>query len=83
MRPMLQLRLEREIAAERRQNLSQQSSILAQIQQLSKTFRANPDQIKQYEALQQQLDVARDNLSSYIKARENFRLQVAQRTVPW
>ncbi|MFN9610791.1 MAG: GumC family protein [bacterium] len=83
LRPMLQLRLEREIAAERRQNLSQQSSILAQIQQLSKTFRANPDQIKQYEALQQQLDVARDNLSSYIKARENFRLQVAQRTVPW
>lgn len=27
--------------------------------------------------------VARDNLTSYIKARENFRLQVAQRTVPW
>ena len=83
LRPMLQRRVEREIAADRRQNLSQQASIVAQIQQLSKTFRANPDQIKQYEALQQQLDVARDNLSSYIKARENFRLQVAQRTVPW
>jgi capsular exopolysaccharide synthesis family protein len=27
--------------------------------------------------------VARDNLTSYIKARESFRLQVAQRTVPW
>ena len=39
--------------------------------------------MQKYEALQQQLEVARDNLTSYIKARESFRLQVAQRTVPW
>ena len=39
--------------------------------------------IKGYEALQQRLEVARDNLGGYLKAREDFRLEVAQSTVPW
>ena len=83
LRPVLQSQLAGEISGDLRQNLSQQAAIRAKTEQLVQTFRVNPDQIKKYEALQQQLEVARDNLSSYIKARENFRLQVAQRTVPW
>jgi capsular exopolysaccharide synthesis family protein len=39
--------------------------------------------IKSYEALQQRLAIARENLGSYLKARETFRLEVAQSTVPW
>jgi succinoglycan biosynthesis transport protein ExoP len=83
LRPLLQQRQESELQADLSQNLAQQQEIERQLARLAGTFRANPNQIKQYQALQQQLEVARDNLSSYIKARENFRLQVAQRTVPW
>jgi len=71
------------IEASLKENGSQLQEIQRQMAQMGRSFNANPQKIKQYEALQQQLDVARDNLSSYIKARENFRLQVAQRTVPW
>jgi capsular exopolysaccharide synthesis family protein len=83
LRPLLQRRQEGELQADLSQNLSQQREIQRQLNRLARTFTANPNLIKQYESLQQQLEVARDNLSSYIKARENFRLQVAQRTVPW
>lgn len=83
LRPLLQRRLQAEIQADLSQNLSQQAEIERQLASLRNNFRATPTQIKQYDALQQQLDVARNNLSSYIQARENFRLQVAQRTVPW
>jgi len=83
LRPMLQRRQLGEIQADLAQNLSQQQEIWRQLNQLAKGFAINPQQIKQYDALQQQLEVAKDNLSSYIKARESFRLQVAQRTKPW
>ena len=53
------------------------------LKQLEQQFRRDPDLIRKYEALQQRLAVARDGLGSYIKARESFRLEVAQRTVPW
>lgn len=83
LRPLLQRRELDAIEASLKENRSQQAEIQRQLAQLDRSFSANPQKIKQYEALQQQLEVARDNLSSYIKARENFRLQVAQRTVPW
>ena len=65
------------------ENKIQQGEIQRQIDSLTLKFTPNPGQIKKYDLLQQQLDVARENLTSYIRARENFRLQVAQRTVPW
>jgi succinoglycan biosynthesis transport protein ExoP len=83
LRPLLQARQESELQADLSQNLSQQKEIGQQLARLARAFQANPNQIKQYQSLQQELDVARENLSSYIKARESFRLQVAQRTVPW
>ena len=83
LRPLLQRRQLGEIQADLAQNLIQQQEIRRQLEQLFRGFSATPQQIKQYDALQQQLEVARENLSSYIKARESFRLQVAQRTKPW
>ena len=39
--------------------------------------------IKQYEALQQRLEIAKQNLAGLVSAREKFQLEIAQRTVPW
>jgi succinoglycan biosynthesis transport protein ExoP len=83
LRPLLQRRELDAIQASLSENRSQLGEILRQQEQLARRFQVNPVQMKEYEALQQQLVVARDNLTSYIKARESFRLQVAQRTVPW
>jgi len=83
LRPLLQRRELDAIESSLSENRSQLEVIRLQQEQLSRRFQGNPSQMKQYEALQQQLGVARDNLTSYIKARESFRLQVAQRTVPW
>jgi len=55
----------------------------AQVDQLSGSFRQQPVLIQRYEALQQRLQVAQDNLAAFIKARETFQLEIAQRTVPW
>jgi len=83
LRPLLQRQQQSGLQGDLSQNLAEQREIQQQLNRLARNFVANPAQIQQYEALQQQLEVARDNLSSYIKARENFRLQVAQDTVPW
>ena len=83
LRPLLQRQQLDPILASLSENRLQLAEIRRQQEQLSLQFQGNPLQMKQYEALQQQLGVARENLTSYIKARESFRLQVAQRTVPW
>jgi hypothetical protein len=38
--------------------------------------------IKEYETLQQRLAVARENYTSYIRAREAYRLEQARSTTP-
>ena len=83
LRPLLQGRRLAELQSQLSQNLTQQREIQRQLDQLSRRFAANPQQIKQYDSLQQQLELARDNLTSYFQARESFRLQMAQRTLPW
>lgn len=65
-----------EIQAKRQQIVRQQQATGA-------AFTINPALLKQYEQLQQRLSMAQEQLLSYIQAREGFRLQVAQRTVPW
>jgi succinoglycan biosynthesis transport protein ExoP len=54
-----------------------------QLTSLAAQVARNPELVQRYDALQQRLTVARTNLSSYLASRESFRLQVAQRTVPW
>lgn len=54
-----------------------------QLAQLDGRFKQQPELIKQYEALQQKLQIAQENLAGFIKTRENFQLEIAQRTVPW
>ena len=83
LRPLLRRRELDTLQTQFSQNQTQIDEIRRQQALLARRFLVSPIQMKQYEALQQQLEVARNNLTSYIKTRENFRLQVAQRTVPW
>jgi capsular exopolysaccharide synthesis family protein len=39
--------------------------------------------MKEFDDLQQRLSIAREHYSSYIQARENFRLELARSTTPW
>ena len=61
------------------------SLLVAQQQQsqLKGSFQGQPQLIKRYEALQQKLQIASDNLVSFLKAKEDFQLEIAQRTLPW
>lgn len=50
---------------------------------LNRQFLQQPGLIKQYEGLQQRLEIAKQNLAGLVSAREKFQLEIAQRTVPW
>lgn len=50
---------------------------------LNRQFLQQPGLIKQYEAVQQRLGIAKRNLLGLESAREKFQLEMAQRTVPW
>jgi len=64
-------------------NGAQQDEVNRQILLLDDKFRASPQRIKEYESLQQRLAVARENYTSYIRAREAYRLEQARSTTPW
>jgi succinoglycan biosynthesis transport protein ExoP len=83
LRGLLQRRELDVLATQLSDNRAQQAEVERQLSSLARQFSGNPALVKQYDAIQQRLTVARDNLSSYIKSRESFRLEVAQRTVPW
>ena len=55
----------------------------AQKTSLNNQFLKQPALIKQYEALQTRLKIAQENLTGLVTARENFQLEIAQRSVPW
>ena len=83
LRPLLQKRELESLQTALQVNAIQQAKIQQQMQELAQAFRRNPDLIKRYETLQQRLEVARENLGSYLQSREALRLEVAQSTVPW
>lgn len=55
----------------------------AQISQLEVRFSTQPGLLREYEALQQKLTIAEGSLESYLRAREQFQLEIAQNTTPW
>jgi succinoglycan biosynthesis transport protein ExoP len=64
-------------------NESQQDELNRQILLLNENFRASPALMKKYEELSANLKSARENYSSYLVARDNYRLQRARSTSPW
>ncbi|CAK6697207.1 polysaccharide biosynthesis tyrosine autokinase [Synechococcus sp. CBW1107] len=55
----------------------------SQLTSLTTAFRRQPQLIRQYEELEQRLKLALENLSGLSSTRSTFRLELAQRTVPW
>ena len=64
-------------------NAGRLATAKAQEQELNAQFLKQPALIKQYEALQTRLTIAQENLAGLVSARENFQLEIAQRSVPW
>ena len=50
---------------------------------LKKKFQEQSGLIKEYENLMSRLDIAQEKLTGLVTARENFQLEMAQRSVPW
>ncbi|MEA5474636.1 polysaccharide biosynthesis tyrosine autokinase [Synechococcus sp. CCY9201] len=67
------------LALNRQASVANQSQLAA----LTSSFRRQPQLIREYEELEQRLQLALDNLSGLSTTRSNFRLELAQRTVPW
>lgn len=83
LRPLLKQREMDAVVAAIQSNQSQIHRIASQQVRLKREFSGNPELIKEYDGIEQRLDVARNNFTSYIKAREKYRLEVAQKIVPW
>lgn len=50
---------------------------------LAREFRRLPALLRDYESINQRLKVAQGNVESYLRTREQFQLEIAQKNVPW
>ncbi|MGB5135666.1 MAG: polysaccharide biosynthesis tyrosine autokinase [Prochlorococcaceae cyanobacterium] len=66
-----------------RQNANAIATTKAQISRLEGQFQNQPELLRQFEGLQKRLEIANGNLESYLQAREQFQLELAQRSSPW
>lgn len=66
-----------------RQNANAMVTTQAQIRRIENQFRQQPGLLRQFEGLQQQLQIAEGNLENYLRTREQFQLEVAQQSTPW
>jgi len=62
---------------------NQTRSLQGQISNLERRFQVQPGLMREFGNLQQRLRLAEGNLESYVRAREQFRLEIAQNTPPW
>lgn len=83
MIPLLRSNQLEAVAAALTLNANRLDSLNAQVARLTATFQKQPALIKQFEDLQQRLTIAQQNQADFIKTRENFQLELAQRSVPW
>ncbi len=59
------------------------SSYKLAINNLKNEFVVQPDIIKGFEDIQQEIEINKETLVSLIKAKEVFKLKIAQKTAPW
>jgi len=64
-------------------NKSQQDEVNRQIMLYNKNFKNSPKILREYEKIMSQLTDDRSNYASYLKARENFRLERSRFITPW
>ncbi len=64
-------------------NLGELNSAKLQKKDIEEKFVKQPELIKQYKNLEQELDFINQNLLGLEKARESFQLEIAQKNIPW
>ena len=64
-------------------NLGELNSAKIQKKDIEEKFVKQPELIKQYKNLEQELDFINQNLLGLEKARESFQLEIAQKNIPW
>ena len=64
-------------------NKSQQDEVNRQIMLYNRNFSNSPKILKEYEKIVSKLTDARNNYTSYLRARENFRLERSRFVTPW
>ena len=83
LRPMLINQQLVAVRAALRQNADAMAHSQAQLRQLEQQFRSQPQLLSEFQALQQRIEIAAGNLSNYLKTRDQFQLEIAQKTSPW
>ena len=83
LKPLLKLNQLEAVDAALSLNAGRLATARNQQSSLNNQFLKQPLLIKEYEALQQRLEIAKQNLAGLVDAREKFQLEIAQRTVPW
>ena len=53
------------------------------LNQISEKFKIQPNLLSEYEKLIAELNISEKNFNSLINAKENFRLELAQKSLPW
>ena len=53
------------------------------LDEIKSDFQLQPELLSQYEELERELALSVKNLNSLISAKENYQLQIAQKTLPW
>ncbi|WP_216901242.1 polysaccharide biosynthesis tyrosine autokinase [Synechococcus sp. CCY 9618] len=81
--PVVQRQAADAVRARLLSNLAQQDEINRQILLLTENFRNNPQKMSEFENINQRLSIAREQYSSYIQARERYRLEMARSITPW
>ena len=64
-------------------NKEKLESLKIQSETLKNIFNKQPELIREYNGIQQNLKIANQNFLALVSAKENFQLQIAQSSVPW
>lgn len=80
--PRIQEKQMQAVDAALRQNGNAINTTQVQIGRLERQFQSQPEVLRQFESLQKRLQIADGNLESYLRAREQFQLEIAQRSSP-
>ena len=81
--PVAQRQAADDVKARLLANVAQQDEINRQILLLGENFKNNPQKLSEFENINQRLAVAREQYTSYIQARERYRLEMARSITPW
>lgn len=54
-----------------------------ELEELNKNFKNQPNLLGKFEQLKRELEIAENNFDSLISAKDNFRLELAQKSLPW